>query len=96
MMTTEEDIKQEIQEAHLGEKKRFHRIIYILLLFIFLALVFGFAFIRTESSIDIITREYPQRLELRDNADAENTAFAMQLLFRESSSILDDINFDVP
>lgn len=69
---------------------------YAALLVIGFVAVTAFVFTSTESSIDTIQQKYPGRAQLSNDNDAENVAYAMQLLFSETGLVLDDVGNELP
>lgn len=91
----DEQEKQALQTYYVESRRPKYRL-YALLLVIGVIVVSAFVFTTTESSIDAIAKKYPDRARLGNDSDAENVAYAMQLLFSETGLILDDISGSVP
>lgn len=90
-----EEDKPMMQSYYVDSRRPRYRL-YALLLIVGIVVVTAFVFTSTESSIDTIARKYPDRAQLSNDNDAENVAYAMQLLFSETGLVLDDVSGTLP
>jgi hypothetical protein len=88
--------QQTMTQSYYVDSRRPRYRLYALLLVIGVIVVTAFVFTTTESSIDTIAKKYPDRPQLSNDNDAENVAYAMQMLFSETGLILNDVSGTLP